>query len=281
MRQALRAAHRRRLAGAHPRARDLAAHLHAGSGRAVGDPPAPQGSRLIGFVAAPAGGAGDAGGSEGKEAVADASRALLDPSADHRLRAALRHLQAGRTCSCDDVERLRRLMQPRDAAGADRLRRQGPPGGRAGQGQLIQRIFQLSRDPALRRAARRSGGLRHQRRRATWSRAWTSGSTTRAGRMEASGTSGMKVVLNGGAELLDPGRLVGRGLRRLQRLRHRRQSPPWQSGAAGRPGPRGALPAARGDRSGPLLRPQSRGHPPGLGGEDEEQHRHPRLALQR
>ena len=39
--------------------------------------------------------------------------------------------------------------------------------------------------------------------------------------LEASGTSGQKAVLNGGAEPVDPRRLVGRGLRRHQRLRHR------------------------------------------------------------
>ena len=39
--------------------------------------------------------------------------------------------------------------------------------------------------------------------------------------LEASGTSGQKAVLNGALEPLDPRRLVGRGLRRLQRLRHR------------------------------------------------------------
>ena len=42
--------------------------------------------------------------------------------------------------------------------------------------------------------------------------------------LEASGTSGEKAVLNG-AEFVDPRRLVGRGLRRLQRLRHRPRRP--------------------------------------------------------
>ncbi len=39
--------------------------------------------------------------------------------------------------------------------------------------------------------------------------------------LEASGTSGQKAVLNGGVELLGARRLVGRGLRRHQRLCHR------------------------------------------------------------
>ena len=39
--------------------------------------------------------------------------------------------------------------------------------------------------------------------------------------LEASGTSGQKAVLNGGLNLLDARRLVGRGLRRHERLRHR------------------------------------------------------------
>ena len=40
---------------------------------------------------------------------------------------------------------------------------------------------------------------------------------------EASGTSGMKAVLNGGLNLFDSRRLVGRGLQRQERLRHRRR----------------------------------------------------------
>ena len=36
--------------------------------------------------------------------------------------------------------------------------------------------------------------------------------------LEASGTSGQKVVLNGGLELVGAGRLVGRGVRRTERL---------------------------------------------------------------
>ncbi len=39
--------------------------------------------------------------------------------------------------------------------------------------------------------------------------------------LEASGTSGEKAVLNGGAEPFDSRRLVGRSLRRQERLRHR------------------------------------------------------------
>ena len=44
--------------------------------------------------------------------------------------------------------------------------------------------------------------------------------------MEASGTSGMKAVLNGGAELLDPRRLVGGSLQRQERLRDRQRHQP-------------------------------------------------------
>ena len=42
--------------------------------------------------------------------------------------------------------------------------------------------------------------------------------------LEASGTSGQKAVLNGGAQPVGARRLVGRGLRRPQRLRHRRRA---------------------------------------------------------
>ena len=44
--------------------------------------------------------------------------------------------------------------------------------------------------------------------------------------LEASGTSGQKAVLNGGAEPVGARRLVGRGLRRLERLRHRQGNQP-------------------------------------------------------
>ena len=63
--------------------------------------------------------------------------------------------------------------------------------------------------------------------------------------LEASGTSGMKNVVNGGLQLSRARRLVGRGLRRRQRLgavRRRRPRPR----RAGRPPRARAVPAARG-----------------------------------
>ena len=66
-------------------------------------------------------------------------------------------------------------------------------------------------------------GLRHQRRPAPGPGRGSSGSTTRAVRSRPCGTSGQKVVLNGGLNLVDPRRLVGGGLRRPERLRDRRR----------------------------------------------------------
>ena len=54
--------------------------------------------------------------------------------------------------------------------------------------------------------------------RARWSRASTSGSTTRCYPLEASGTSGMKAAHQRRGELERARRLVGRGLRRPERL---------------------------------------------------------------
>ena len=50
--------------------------------------------------------------------------------------------------------------------------------------------------------------------------------------LEASGTSGQKVVLERRAESLRAGRLVGGGLRRPERLRHRHRPNPLQHGRA-------------------------------------------------
>ena len=68
--------------------------------------------------------------------------------------------------------------------------------------------------------------------------------------LEASGTSGMKVAANGGLNLQRPRRLVGRGLRRRQRLGHRRRRGVHRPDLPGRRREPGHLRSARaGDRA--------------------------------
>ena len=82
--------------------------------------------------------------------------------------------------------------------------------------------------------------------------------------LEASGTSGMKVAANGGLNLQHPRRLVGRGLRRRQRLGHRRRRGVHRSDLSGRRREPGHLrPARAGDRAAVLQPRASDGLPRG------------------
>ena len=145
-------------------------------------------------------------------------------------------------------DRLRALLLDHRSPGAVRVRRQGPSGRRPRQGDdpPDRGASPATRGPAPVRVPRR---LRHRRR---------PGHVPRVRRLvehprrpqEACGTSGMKAALNGAAQLLDPRRLVGRVLRRRERLGHllgrvrRRRRPAGRAGgqhpvrparAAGRP----------------------------------------------
>ena len=89
--------------------------------------------------------------------------------------------------------------------------------------QLIKKIANLRHDPRFAGPRSCSSRTTTSTSAGTWCRASTCGSTTPRRPLEASGTSGMKAVLNGGLNLLDSRRLVGRGLQRQERLRHRRR----------------------------------------------------------
>ena len=150
-----------------------------------------------------------------KERLAAAERARPEPPHD-RLRAALRHLQAGRA----------RLLRPRAAARAaraDRRRRQGAPAGRAGQGRHAADRRALSR-PRRRRAGRLPRELQHRPR---------AGDHPRLRHLAEHAAQALRGVGHerdegGGQRRPEPvgaRRLVGRGLRPVGRLGARRASP--------------------------------------------------------
>ena len=99
--------------------------------------------------------------------------------------------------------------------------------------------------------------------------------------LEASGTSGQKVVLNGGLEPLRAGRVVGRSLRRAQRLCHRQRQNPLQHGCARHPRRRRPLPGSARRTDSSLLSARPRRTAPGMDQAHEADHPHPWLALQR
>ena len=117
----------------------------------------------------------------------------------------------------NDLDSLRRIVGRPRAAGAVPLRRQGAPGRRAGPGA----------DPhascTCRRQAEFEGrllflegyDLHLARRLVSGVDVWLNNPVHP---LEASGTSGMKAGMNGVHQPLDPRRLVGRGLRRRERL---------------------------------------------------------------
>ena len=158
----------------------------------------------------------------------------------HRLRPPLRHLQAGRPVPQQHRPH-GRAGQRSAAAGAVHLRRQGPPRRRAGQA-TDQADLQPPLRPALRQAGRLHRGLRHQRlpahdpgRRRVAEQSAAAAGGLRHQRPEGGAQRGL--------EPLDPRRLVGRGLRRHQRLRHRqghaaRRRPHHRRPRRGRPVPR-------------------------------------------
>ena len=100
--------------------------------------------------------------------------------------------------------------------------------------------------------------------------------------LEASGTSGQKAVLNGGAEPLDPRRLVGRGLRRHQRLRHRQGGQPRRRATSPTPATAESLYRGAGKAGHPaLLRPRHRRPAAAVDQADDELHQLAGLAVQR
>ena len=116
-------------------------------------------------------------------------------------------------------ERLQALLLSADRPGAVRLRRQGPPGRRRRQGDdpPDRRLRGRPRRPAPVRVPR---GLRHRRRPAALPR------RRRVAEQPAPPARGVRHERHEGraqrrAQLLDPRRLVGRVLRRRERLGHR------------------------------------------------------------
>ena len=99
--------------------------------------------------------------------------------------------------------------------------------------------------------------------------------------LEASGTSGQKVVLERRPESVGSGRLVGRSLRRPERLRHRHRPDAFQHGRSRYARRRGSVPrAARGSDSA-LLPARPRRPAARLDQAHEAHHPHAGLALQR
>ncbi|MCK7500794.1 MAG: hypothetical protein MZW92_69365 [Comamonadaceae bacterium] len=130
------------------------------------------------------------------------AREVLDPErADARLRAPLHRRTSGPTHAAARPERLARLL--------DQRRR-----GRCRSSSPARRTRATSSGKALHRGSGRSSCSAPTCARArcssrtttwrwprTWCRAWTCGSTRRAAPWEACGTSGMKVLVNGGLNL--------------------------------------------------------------------------------
>ena len=198
--------------------------------------------------------------------------------ADDRLRAPLRHLQA-RHADAARHRGVRRARQQPDDADSVRLRRQVASARRPGQGRAARDRAAAAR-PALRRQARLRRGLRHQRRPAP-----------RAGRRRlaqqpAAAARGLRHQRPEGRaqrrlEPVDPRRLVGGGVRRPERLRHRHGRDALVDRrprrARRRLAPR--RPARR--RRPALLRPRSRRPAARVDRADEARDPHARLALQR
>ena len=139
-----------------------------------------------------------------------------------------------------DLDRLDKLVNDPRPADPDHLRRQGPSGRRAGQA-----ADQEDRQPARhdQRFANRivfveDYDINVCRHLVQGVDVWLNNPRRP---LEASGTSGQKAVLNGGAEPLGPRRLVGRSLRRHQRLRHRQGHEPRSDEHHRRPRRRVAL----------------------------------------
>ena len=129
-----------------------------------------------------------------------------------------------------DIERLASMVndpkRPVQFVFAGKAHPRDEPGKR-----VLQQIAELMRDPQLRRQVRLRRGLRHQR-----------GPPSRAGRRRvaeqsapSAGSFGHQRPESGAErrpESFGAGRLVGRGLRRAQRLRHRHaaeRTPTWTS----------------------------------------------------
>ncbi len=171
--------------------------------------------RLVAQAAAPQRARRDA------RAVAD----VLDPErADHRLRPPVRDLQAGRPGPAATSSGWPKSSTTSDTPDPARLRRQGPPGRRVRQG-ADPADRQAHPRPAVRGPDRVRRRLRHQRRPAPGARR-----RRLAEQPPSPAGSQRHQRQEGGAqrrpELLDPRRLVGRGLRRHERLRHRHEARP-------------------------------------------------------
>ena len=169
--------------------------------------------------------------------------------AHHRLRPAVRHLQAGHAPAVPARPPAGPALRPR-AAGAVRVRRQGPPRRPARQGDD-------PADPAVRRAARRAPPLRVPRRLRHGRRPRAVPGRRRLAQHPAAPAGGVRHQRHEGraqrrAQLLDPRRLVGRVLRR-----HRtagpsprpRTSPTSTGGTSSRPRASSTCSRARSCRS--------------------------------
>ena len=178
-----------------------------------------------------------------------------------------------------DLEALARLVNHRADAGAGHLRRQGPPARRARQDRAAADLRAHAR-PGVSRQAGVHRGLRHQR------RPPPGPGRRRLAEQPAAPAGGVRHERPEGraqrcAQSLGARWLVGRGVRRAQRLRHR---PGRNPHVARRPrrtrraGPRDGA-ARRGRAS--LLRPRPRRPAAGVDRADETRHPHARRPLQR
>ena len=84
---------------------------------------------------------------------------------------------------------------------------------------------------------------------------------------EASGTSGMKVLVNGALNLSDAGRMVGRGVLSQGRMGNRRRERTWRRSGMGPRGRRGALCGSGKRNHSGILQARRAGHSPLVGRE--------------
>jgi hypothetical protein len=151
--------------------------------------------------------------------------------ADHRIRPALRHLQA-RQPDSGGYRKTGLDGERSQAAGAVRLRRQGPSHDEPGK-RVLQQIAELMRDPSSPTSSSSSKTT------TSTSAAIGAGRGRVAEQSPAAAGSLRHQRPEGGAERrpesFRAGRLVGGSLRRLERLRHRHRPDPFQHG---RPRPR-------------------------------------------
>ena len=272
----LRPPPRRRLAAALRRSGELGGDRSGRRRRAVGD--ARDAADAADRVRAAAGGRGGDPARRARGGRRSGAAGAQPRRADHRLRAALRHLQAGD--ARDARHRAHRRAGQRSAA-ADpvHLRRQGASARHAGQG-LPRRDRAADARLAVRRQAAVHRGLRHRRRPAPGA------GRRRVAEHAAPPARGVRHQRPEGRaerrpEPVGAGRLVGGSLRRPERLRHRRGRHAHRLRRPRRARRRGADGDAGQRGRAALLRPRPRRPAARLDRAHEAHHPHARLAVQR